>query len=253
MSVQSEAALITVGLQSILDASPSFGKGKQAEAAKLPATIRKLLLSALAGDKAPKADFPRFNYKQVSDQLQNTGEKQAHALLTGLPEPLADEVLADVTHVIQYLQEALPRRVTRTTAKVTVEPPEAIELGRFRRKWMVATDPLVVIRDLVDGSISPDMVEAFQALYPATYEALSPIVDDAIATMKARRGDGWDLPSSRDRALKTLLQAEPVNLDLANDYQRVAQQVQQQAPQATQSPKPLKLDTSEELPGQKSA
>jgi hypothetical protein len=264
VSLDSEAALMEIGLRPVFDGNPRFNQEQAARAARLTKRARAMVLRFLSGsaedDEEPQDEpAPPFDWKAVSEQLQNLGDKQSAGLTAALPEPLADEVSADVTRIADNLQRALPRRVTKSTVKATVQPPGVMELGRFRRRWAVATDPLIVLRDLVRGSISPDQVEALSETYPEFFKALtSPggIVDDAIATMKARRGDNWDIPISRDRTLRVLLQAEPLNLALAADYQRVAQaQAQQAAQMPGQGPttKPLKIETNEELPGQKVA
>jgi hypothetical protein len=120
---------------------------------------------------------------------------------------------------------------------------------------MVANDPLVVLRDLLDGSIDSGMVQALADYYPEFFKALtSPggLVDDAIATMKANRGEDWDIDGDKDKLLQVLLQVQGVNLGLANDFARVAA-IQPPPPTVSPKSKALTIETGEELPGQKSA
>lgn len=254
MSLASESKLAAIGIDSILRGEPTLNKEQQNDAKALPARIRALLLRFLSGATTKESEFPEFDYDAIKPLLEGQGEAQAHALDATDPDP---EVHADATRAIDYLQKSLPRRVTKTTVKQTILPPEPFEMGRFRRKWMVACRPLDVLDDLCDGSIDTGMVAALRAMFPEIYRSIAMpggAVDNAIATMKTRRGDDFDITGDRDALLRVLLQADGgVDMDLANDYARVAAQVP--APEPTNKPKPkeLNIKSGEALPGQVSA
>jgi hypothetical protein len=264
VSLQSEATLAAIGVEPILEGKPRFNQEQQNDARALADRMRALVLRFLSGAEDEPADLPAFDYKTTADLLDNVGEEQTHGLVTLLPEPLADEVEADATRLIHYLQGALPRSVRKSMVKATNDPPEPFELGRFRRKWAIANDPTIVLRDLLSASIDSAGVQALAQMFPATYQALTGpggIVDEAIATMKSRRGDRWDLSISRDRLLRVLMQTEDADLDLATDFARAAAAGAGTAePQpvgggkSPSKPKDVKIDSeSEQLPGQKAA
>lgn len=265
MSTQSEAALAAIGIEPILRGKPRFNQEQQNDARALADRMRALVLRFLSGAEDEPADLAPFKYQEIADLLDGVGEDQAHGLVTLLPEPFADQVQADATRVIHYLQGALPRQVRKSLVKATNELPEPFELGRFRRKWALANGPLALLRDLLAGCIDSASVEAFSAMFPATYAALAGpggIVDEAISTMKARRGERWDLSIGRDRLLRVLMQAPDTDLELAGDFAKAAAAgAGTQDPQAPtggkaspSKPKDVKLDTdAEQLPGQKAA
>lgn len=250
-----EAIVAALGLDAILRGDPSFTVERQNDAASFTKRARALLLKALAV-REPEPDDeeePDFDYQTVSDLLRDVGEEQNAALFDALPDDIQDAVLAAATTAIEYLQNAQPRRVTKTTARLEVSPPEPYELDRFVRAWRVAVDPLSAVKAMTVGALDMVMVGALAAAYPAIYELLAGeggLLDDAIATMKGRRGEKWDVTDDQDRQIKILLQEDPIDLDLANDFADLAPP--QQAPPGKQSSRSIK-PTDELLPSQKSA
>lgn len=250
MSLESEAKTAAIGIDSIVRAKPTFNATQEYDAEATPARARALIIKFLSGGDAKESEFPSFDYADVKALLEGQAEKHAEALRKVADDP---QVHADVTRILGYLQSSIPRRVTKSTVKQTVLPPEAFELGRFRRKWMVATRPVTVLEDLCNGSIDTGMVAAFAAMWPETYKMVKQMVDDSIAAMKDRRGENFDLSIGRNADMCVLLQAPSVNFELANDYARIAAQVPQApAPQAKKS-KQLNIKSGEALPGQVSA
>lgn len=266
MSLQSELVTQAIGIGPILRGEPRFGVEQQAAAETLPKRLRAMLLRFMGGAKTEHGEMPPFDLADVGLLLRGTGEGRLSALHALLNNPgLADEVAADVTRIVDYMQKALEQRVTKTVVKETTLPPEPFEMGRLRRKWAVAVDPAIVVRDLLSGSVDPGMVAALAAMWPAIFGLLvtgsqetgAGLVDEAIIAMKAKRHDKFDLPYDRNNDLKVLLQVPPMNLALASDYGRVANvPPPPEAPQGKPSspkPKAVKLENSEALPGQKSA
>lgn len=254
--LEAESVAAALGLDAILRGRPSWSLERQENAASMPKRARAAILRFL-GDPEPDVeaeDVPAFDWDEASKLLQEVGELQNEALFDALPDDIQDDVLGAATNAIAYLQAQLPRRVTKTTARVDVSPPEPFELDRFARTWMVAVDPMSALRAMREGSLDMVMVEALAAMYPALYEmAAGPggMLDEAIATMKARRGDKWDVTDDQDRQVKVLIQADPINFDLADDFAALTPPAPAPVgkPRGSKSLKP----TDELLPGQKSA
>jgi hypothetical protein len=252
MSLASESVLAAVGLDQVLDGRPTYNQEQQADAAKFAQRVRALLLKFMGGATSPVSDLPDFDYERVSKLLNaddDANTERTAKLHQLLPPEMSDEVLATASRIVGMLEENFPRRVWKTSARVHTDPPEPFQLGRFQRRWAVACDPMIVLRDLIEGQLDLDEVQALADFYPDLYQAVLDQVDDAIATMKARRGDKWDLDAKQDRAIKTLVQAPTFDPALAADYVQLAQT--KTAPQPRATSKVVKLDNSEQLPGQR--
>jgi hypothetical protein len=248
-----EHLLIAIGLGDILAGTPRFGVGVQEEAAKMPARVRADLLSFLNGGEGETSDV-EFDWKDALDQLTNedTAQRNLEALYAKLPPEVADEINAAATPVVMALQGLLPRRVSRSTVKLSIEEPAPEALFRFKRQWTGAVDPRSILRDPM--SADPTTVAAVAQFYPDFYQSILTAIDEAIATMRTRRGEAWDLDHARDRALRVLLGAPAVNLELASDFASV--QVQQQAPQprkatAAAARQEKQTTEAEQLPSQR--
>lgn len=256
MSLASELAVASMGLAPILRARPRVGVTQGEDAASWLPRARALILRFLAGGSEEGAEQPPFNYKDVSELLEaDEDEIQARsdALYGVLPPEMIDDVVASATKAVDYLQQSIPKRVWRTVVNAHVDPPGPIDMDRFRRRWLVASDPAVVLRDLMRGAIDPVMVDAFAEMYPELYKALQAVVDDAIATMKSRKGEKWDINATRDRDLRTLLQAPAINLGIVDALAQAQEPIDQGQPAGGPAAKAVnsRLTDAERTPGQK--
>jgi hypothetical protein len=110
------------------------------------------------------------------------------------------------------------------------------------------------LRAMAEGSLDMVMVAALEAAYPAIYEAVATpggLIDDAIASLKSRRGEKWDVTDDQDRQVKILIGADPIDFDLANEYAALSPAVA--PPQPRPMGKRTVQPTDELLPGQKGA
>lgn len=254
--LEAEIAVAVLGLEAILKGEPGWTVGRQNDAASYQKRARALLLKALAAKDPADADEPAFDYEETRELLEaddETVEARSQALYDALPDDIQDVVEAAASRAIAFLQAQQPRRVTKTTARVDVSPPEPFELDRFARTWRVAMDPMSALRAMAQGGLDMVMVAALQGAYPELYDAIAAPggwLDEALATMKARRGDRWDVTDDQDRQVKILIGAEPIDLDLANEYAAIAPSIAPPAPRAKSG---TVKATEELLPGQKSA
>jgi hypothetical protein len=252
--LRAELMLASIGLRSILEADPRWNVQKAEDADKFLPRARALILRFMSGAEAEPSKLPAFKWSEVSKLLNETGDAQIEALARALHKDDLDHVRGLATNLINVLQAQLPRSIHKTAVKATVSEPAPMELGRFARKWAVATDPMVVIRDLADGSIDPAMVTALQAMYPMIFQAISGpggVIDDAIATMKARRGPNWDIDVRRDKVLRTLLAAPTFVPGLVTGFTASRQEGQpRKPPQRSPALRLDKLQERETLPGE---
>lgn len=264
--LEAEIAVAVLGLDKILRGETSWTMGKAEDAAAFAKRARALVLKAITTNEPAEAEEPEFSYEDTRKLLEADGdevERRNNAFYEAVPDDIQDDVHAAATRAIGFLQAAQPRRVTKTTARMDVSPPEPFELDRFARMWRVAVDPMYAVRSMASGSLDTVMVDALAKTYPAIYALVSGrlepggdlaeetgLLDEAIDTMRTRRGDRWDVTDDQDRQIKILLGEEPIDLDLANEFAAIAPLVAPPAPRAKNA---AVEPTAELLPGQKGA
>lgn len=255
--LEAEITVAVLGLDAILRGTPSWTVGRQEDAASFEKRARALILKALVNTEPGTGDDEdAFDYDEASELLQNVGEEQNEALFSALPDDIQDDVSNAATRAIEHLQAIQPRRVTKTTAREVVEPPEPYELDRFARAWRVGVDPMSALRNMSVGALDMVQVDALEAMYPEIYKRVAReggLLDDAIATMKTRRGDKWDVTDGQDRQVKILIGADPIDFDLANDFAELGQIAQPPPPKKPTGGSGDIKPTDELLPSQKQA
>jgi hypothetical protein len=223
MSPEDEEALFAaIGLLPILRAKPTVHKYQFEAAAAAPKTIRKRMAAFLGADEFAEAkDLPDFDYDEVS-KLVSSGQtpEQTAAMMKALSEPeIASDLLVKADRLQTWAKGILPRPEQSGFMNLHVEDIPESELADFRRVWAVACDPMTILDDLEDGSLSEDQVAAMQLLYPATYAEMSQSVVDAGAQLAARRGKDWQ-PSPTKLALLGILRGQAtVDVSIAADVQ----------------------------------
>uniref|UniRef100_A0A6H1ZBX9 Uncharacterized protein n=1 Tax=viral metagenome TaxID=1070528 RepID=A0A6H1ZBX9_9ZZZZ len=96
--------------------------------------------------------------------------------LSYMAQGAPDTVEGAADHVqrgLNYLAEHAPQPHSRYGALGAIEiPPSEAELQRFERRRRAVEDPRTIIRDLADGMVSYEAVDAVRKTAPAFYEAL---------------------------------------------------------------------------------
>ena len=256
--LDAEIATAAVGLEPILRGTPSWATKYQDDFAQFKKRARQFILRALQ-NREPDADVEElaFDYdeaRKLLDADDEEIERRHNELYDALPDDIQDDVQAAATHAIEYLQGAIPRLAIKTTARLDMAPPEPFALDRFARQWRVVVDPMSALRAFAEGSLDMVQVEALQEAYPEIYKLIADpdgggLLDEAIASMKARKGDRWDVTDDQDRQIKILIGAPPVDLELAADY--AASQPIAPAPQPKAPSRKTVRPADELLPGQK--
>jgi hypothetical protein len=99
-----------------------------------------------------------------------------------------------------YLASARPSsRALPGQIVPTPRPPSRAEVSRFNAIARVADDPMVVLRDMQDGTLTHESVAALRAVYPRLYQQVVTEVQRQIA----QRGE--DVPYNQRLMLGILL------------------------------------------------
>lgn len=232
-----ESLFAAVGLGPILAARPTLHKYQLQQAAGLPAEIRRRVLRFVASDAfKPGKDVPDFDYDETlglisqGAKFQGLSPAQAQALNAVAPD-MAIDMGAFANKILAWANPLLPRETRPAVIGARPEDPAPSSLADFRRLWQVALDPMIVLDDMEDGSLSEDQVIALSLLYPGIYAEMKQAVVDEMAVMEARR-KGWE-PAPQKAALLQMLRGEQTfDPELAAATQQAYAQEQAQAPRA---------------------
>lgn len=94
--------------------------------------------------------------------------------LTGAAPEVMGMAVATLVRRAQYLKDRAPQS-PYANLPASVAPqwePSAADLDKFNRVREAVEEPAKVLRNMAQGLISPDQVEAMKAVYPAMYEDL---------------------------------------------------------------------------------
>jgi hypothetical protein len=235
-----ECALAALGLLNVLNAEPEWTATARHVAANIPKSIKDSISKLMTGADRPEAsDNPKYDHDKVGKLLAaGPQEKQALALHKAIPDQtLALGVAATVTRQVHQLQPQYPRP-TRLSAVAGLQPAPSTPASErsFARIWNVATFPLIVFRDLLEGSLTPDMVRAFETLWPNLYQLTLITIDNVYASLKAKRPK-FELTGAVDRKIGMLkgMTTSTSNLPLAAALQAVAGPTKVPAPPTPRS------------------
>jgi hypothetical protein len=234
-----EHLFVTIGLLPILRAKPTLWKYQLEEGAALPVTIRKRMARFLATEAFDEAhDMPEFDYDEVLG-LVSGGQtpEQTAALFAAVPDrELATDLGVMADRVQTWANGIIPREESSGGLNPQMDPPDGIALADFRRVWQVACDPMSVLDDLADGSLSEDQVAALALLYPALHADMSQAVTDSVAAIAARRGKTWQPTGLKTSLIGVLRQQQVVDLQLAAASQAIYAGIEQEQLAAQQAP-----------------
>lgn len=147
-----------------------------------PASLNVLLSSMFGDDDGEKPKNRRDGFKKSAEQLASlaadpggTAEKLANGIqhLAPAAPDLAQSIVDTQMRSIAFLDEKAPKN---PAAAHTLNPfiqawqPSDTEMAKFERYAAAAKDPMSVLDELEHGSVTPEAVEALQAVYPALYD-----------------------------------------------------------------------------------
>lgn len=256
-----ESALAAIGVCDILHATPKYSRKQAREARDLPKAMREAFDEFFKGDGFKSSEaLPPFDYDEVLE-LVSAGQtpEQAQALAKAVPDPeLAMELGIEANRVLAWANQSIPRAPrTAATGATMLDPPDAESLAQFRTRWEVACDPMVVVRDVLDGSLDADQVATIALLYPSLYAEMRQACVDAMTAAAMEHGKDWEPSPDKEGYVRTLLQQTATDLSLAASIQESYQQQAAAKPKTKAKKAPARSgndDADSELtPGQRAA
>lgn len=218
-----EALFAAVGLGPILAARPTLHKYQLRAAANLPREMRRRILSFVASDKFAEAhDVPDFDYAETLQTVSagKLDDAQARALLAVVPD-FADDFAVQANRIFAWANPLLPRDSRPAVIGARPMEPDPHSTADFRRVWQVALDPMSVLDDLADGSLSDDQVAALMLVWPAIYGELRMAITEEMATMEGRKGKNWEPAPQKAALLSMLMGTQSNDADLAATIQQI--------------------------------
>lgn len=251
-----EAALAAIGIVPILKGEPSWNEEKRTRARMLPKDINAALNKYVSGATEKSGPLPDFDLDEVDGLLgAGLGEKQVTALAKAMgDDPLQASILASAQRLVQLANTKVPRPTRQTAVGMVPSKPGAKDVADFARWWSVAADPQIIFSDMLEGSLSPDMIAAFKASWPSLDALTQEMIPRVVAGMRAKRPakdgkPGWELDSRRDQMLAVMMGrgASPAQQAVAQALQQLAAPM----PASTSQPlRPQDMKTDLETPGQ---
>lgn len=173
-------------------------------------------------DKLEKAvDKIQANPNQL---VQNEGGAVGHYLNDH------QQALSQATaRQVQYLSTVKPQPFKPSALEKEI-PPSKAQISRYNRALDIATNPMVVMQHLKDGTIVATDIQDLQGMYPALYQNMAQKVTSQMATVHA--GD-MEIPYTTRLGL-TLFLGSPVDSTMAPQSIISAQAAMQNAAQKTQ-------------------
>jgi len=217
-----EAALAVIGVDNVLRAEPAWSRKMAREARDLPMTMREAFDRFFASSKfEPSEALPPFDYEEVL-KLVSAGQtpEQAQALSVVGDADLAMELGIEANRVVAWANQSLPRNPRASLTGTKLDPPDPESLAAFRTRWQVACDPMVTVRDMLEGALDADQVATVALLYPTLYAEMRQACVDAMTAAAMEHGKDWDVPTEKEPYVRTLLQQTPTDLSLAASIQQ---------------------------------
>lgn len=251
-----ESVLAAIGAEAILRAAPTFLRRQFIEAQELPRAMREAFDKFYASEKfEPSEKLPPFDYDEVLDLVKahQLGPEQTEALAQVMPDAdMAMELGIEVNRIMTWADSVIPRNPRTSLAGTRMDTPDPESLAAFRTKWQVANDPMVVVRDALEGCLDSDQVSTVALLYPTLYQAMRQAEADARTEAALKRGPEWEPSPEKTAQVLMLRQESQFDPKLAATVQQTYQAQAQKKPAAKPKRK-AGSDTPDLTPGQKAA
>lgn len=160
--------------------------------------------------KTPEAAY-RARVEELAAASENFGGKIRDNAARGFgdlvhqePQAVGSAVIA-ATNAVNYLQQQIPQGVFNAnsfTPKTSQLSPSRAEIAKFATVWQAVDKPISVLRDLNNGTITRDQVDAIHAVYPRLYDWIRGETMTRLRDMDER---GEEVPIRQRLLLDTLL------------------------------------------------
>jgi hypothetical protein len=251
-----ESVLAAIGPEKVLRGEPTFTNAQFKKARGLKDEMREAFDRFYASPKfEPSEKLPPFDYDAILDlvKAKQIGAEQTDALAAVMPDAeMGMDLGIEANRLMAWADQTIPRNPSTTLAGTTMDPPDAESLAQFRTRWQVATDPMVVVRDMLEGCLDPDQVSTLALLYPTLYQEMRQAESDARTAAAMEHGKGWEPEPAKAAQVTTLLQTTPFDTKLAASVQQTYQAAAERKP-TIKPQKRQSSNTSDLTPGQKAA
>lgn len=160
-----------------------LGLAKAGAAHVTPAGVAvPLSLRAFMGDKTDKQDAFKARAAEVLGATDNMGEAIRNRVTEGMAElqedfpGFANGLTNGATRAALFLESKLPRsyqaQVPGAKGRST-RPVADHDIAKFARYWGAVNDPVSVLHDLGQGTMTSEQVEAMKAVYPELWTEIS--------------------------------------------------------------------------------
>jgi len=172
--------------------------------------------------RAPKSEMQAFKNMQKNVTALATNQEQLLERLTKstnsvaqISPSLAFEAQQQMVAAVEFLDSKMPKSPNQGVAELLFQKdyePTSMELAKFRRYVQVVEQPLTVLEELENGTLTREHVEALSSVYPALYENLRLEVMEQIVAhpdmpyqKKLSLGILLDLPSDESLQPQSIL------------------------------------------------
>lgn len=141
----------------------------------------------------------RAKFLRGIDTVKNTSSEQVAQQTQrnlGMFGAVAPKVVQNATETAvrahEYLQEHAPKPVGRPGTIMALSlPPSDYEIDLFERRRKVVNDPMTVLREIDQGTLTPEAVHAISNVYPEMYKQLKQSITVELGELAGR---GESLP-----------------------------------------------------------
>lgn len=193
-----------------------------------------------------KLDKLIAQYRQNPEKLASLGDNNP------IPE-YATAFAATSSRVIQYLSALKPNEDPQNPLDSKLVPSKA-QLGSYNRALDIAQNPLTILKNVKDGSLTVQDIAALKAMYPSMYDSLAQRLQmqmieakskDLVVPYRTRIGMSMFLMTPMDSTLT------PQSIMSSQQTMLAQPEPQQQGPAPKRSPAALnKLPQSYQTPAQ---
>lgn len=242
-----EALIVTVGVEPFLRHTSRDLTGAILRSERLMETVEAQIYRFLGREEAEEIpERPPFDFAEVSTLLDNPpepGQIGKTMAAFGDHHDMALAVGTDITRIVTYLRQQLPRRARVGMAGPEDFPPARSEELRFRRCWRLAVDPMSLFEDLQSFAVDRGQVACFSTMFPTASPHLWPIIQAAMVRKRLQVKD-WQPARRQELQLRVLGRQEAPLLALQQALTPIYA-AEAQAQVAAQNGQPASKDVSQ--------